>query len=169
MYIFRLKCGRLESFSKWKRSSKVPNCTNISILYLQYLLSTSDFIWHLTTEDRLSDWQLVLLDVILKKSLEKLLGSDVQCFCQPDELWQKKRTNRETGRTLLEDNPVWYAEDQKSWFAHFYIALKRPWNDTTDCKQQTDRDLGWWMDVTAEVNVLNADEALHEPTSVGNI
>lgn len=95
------------------------------------------------------DWQPVLLVVILKKSLEKLLGSDVQRFCQPDELWQKKRTNRETGRSLLEDNPVWYAEDQKSWFANFCIAFKRPWNDTMDCKQQTDRqrdrDPGRWM------------------------
>ncbi|KAI9529675.1 hypothetical protein NQZ68_007913 [Dissostichus eleginoides] len=47
-----------------------------------------------------------LLVVKPKKSLEKLLGSDVLRYCQPDELWQKKRTNRETVCMLLEDNPV---------------------------------------------------------------
>lgn len=107
-------------------------------------------------------WHYFLNGSVPKKSLEKLLGSDVQCFCQPDEGWQKNRTNGETGCTLLEDNPVWYADDQKSWFANFCIASKWPWNDTMDCKQQTDRDLGWWLDVTAEVNVLNADGEVHD-------
>lgn len=79
---------------------------------------------------------LFFVDVIVRKSLEKLLGSDVLHFCQPDEPWQEKGTNGETGRIMLEDNPVWCAEDQKSWFANFCIALKWPWNDTMDCKQQ---------------------------------
>lgn len=47
-----------------------------------------------------------LLDVILRKSLEKLLGSGVRRFCQPDQPWQEKGTNGETGRAVLEDNPV---------------------------------------------------------------
>lgn len=63
-------------------------------------------------------------------------GSDVQRFCQPDEPWQEKGSDGETGCITLEDNPVWWAEDQKSWFANFCIALKWPWNDTMDCKQQ---------------------------------
>ena len=109
-------------------------------------LSTSDLIESWTTADRRSDWQPVFLDVIMKKSLEKLLGSDVQLLCQPDELWQKKQTNRETGCTLLEDNPVWYAEDQKSWFANFCTALKWPWNDTMDCKHQRGRQRPWAVD-----------------------
>lgn len=104
---------------------------------------------------------------------EKLLGSDVQRSCQTDELWQKRQTNGETGHTLLEDDPVWYAEDQKSWFANFCIALKRPWNDTMDREQQTGRqsetETSGWVDVTAEVNVLNADKALHDLDSMGNI
>lgn len=76
------------------------------------------------------------MDVIVRKRLEKLLGSDVLRLCQPDEPWQEKGTNGETGRIMLEDNPVWCAEDQKSWFANFCIALKWPWNDTMDCKQR---------------------------------
>lgn len=121
-----------ESLSNVNTQEKLQNLIN-AVNILIY------FIESLTIADMFCDWQPVLSVVILKKSLEKLLGSDVQLFCQPDELWQKKRTNRETGRTLLEDNPVWYAEDQKSWFANFCIAFKRPWNDTMDCKQQTDR------------------------------
>lgn len=73
------------------------------VLYIGLLIY---FIEFLTIADMFSDGQPVLLVVILKKSLKKLLGSDVERFCHPDELWQKKRTNRETGRTLLEDNPV---------------------------------------------------------------
>lgn len=118
MFTFLFNKWNFELKTDWNQNA--PNC--------------SFFVNTLCT---FSDWQpFFFVDVIVAKSLEKLLGSDVQRFCQPDELWQGKRTNGETGRIVLEDNPVWWAEDQNSWFANFCMALESPWNDTTDCKQQ---------------------------------
>lgn len=61
--------------------------------YLSLVLPTLRDVWE-SGVHCLPDWHFVWLAVILEKSFGKLAGSDIQCLCQLDELWQGRRTSR---------------------------------------------------------------------------